>query len=94
MTLTCGQEWALAYERTNVPPMNKCPKCGHTWPDEKRAMGGKARWTGLTKLQRSAAARKFPQVRHGAGVTLQNRSNKRMLVDNFGFSPSPGKLRK
>ena len=43
--------------------MNKCPKCGHTWLDEKRALGGKARWTGLTKLQRSAAARKAAQVR-------------------------------
>jgi len=36
--------------------MNCCPKCGHTWHDEKRAKGGKARWKGKTKKQRSAAA--------------------------------------
>jgi len=36
--------------------MNKCPKCGHTWPDTKRASGGKARWRGLSKKQRSQAA--------------------------------------
>ena len=40
----------------NRHPMNKCPKCGHTWPDTKRASGGKARWRGLTKKQRSQAA--------------------------------------
>ncbi len=40
----------------NPQPMNKCPKCGHTWPDTKRASGGKARWRGLTKKQRSQAA--------------------------------------
>jgi hypothetical protein len=36
--------------------VNKCPKCGHEWPDNKRASGGKARWRGLTKKQRSQAA--------------------------------------
>ncbi len=43
--------------------MNKCPKCGHEWPDEKRAKGGKARWQGLTKEQRTAVARKAAQAR-------------------------------
>lgn len=37
--------------------MNKCPKCGHEWPDEKRAAGGKARWKGTKKADRSSAAR-------------------------------------
>lgn len=36
--------------------MNTCPKCGHCWPDEKRASGGKARWRGTTKAQRKRAA--------------------------------------
>jgi hypothetical protein len=36
--------------------MNTCPKCGHKWPDEKRAKGGKARWRGTTKIQRKKAA--------------------------------------
>jgi hypothetical protein len=31
----------------------KCPKCGHEWPDDKRAKGGKGRWKGITKKQRS-----------------------------------------
>jgi len=43
--------------------MNKCPKCGHVWPDDKRAKGGEARWQGTTKGQRTAAARKAAQVR-------------------------------
>jgi hypothetical protein len=33
--------------------MNKCPKCGHKWPDDGRAKGGKNRWKGMTKKQRS-----------------------------------------
>ena len=37
--------------------MNKCPKCGHEWPDEHRAAGGKARWKGTKKKDRSSAAR-------------------------------------
>ncbi len=37
--------------------MNKCPKCGHEWPDDKRAAGGKARWKGTKKKDRSSAAR-------------------------------------
>ena len=36
--------------------MNTCPKCGHSWPDDKRAKGGKARWRGTTKVQRKQAA--------------------------------------
>jgi hypothetical protein len=36
--------------------MNRCPSCGHEWRDTKRASGGKARWRGLTKEQRSKAA--------------------------------------
>lgn len=36
--------------------MNKCPKCGHEWPDDKRASGGKARWQGMSKAERAKAA--------------------------------------
>lgn len=36
--------------------VNKCPKCGHEWHDDKRAKGGKARWRGMTKTQRKRAA--------------------------------------
>jgi hypothetical protein len=36
--------------------VNKCPKCGHEWPDDKRAKGGKARWRGMSKAQRKRAA--------------------------------------
>lgn len=43
--------------------MNKCPKCGHTWPDKDRAKGGKARWKGTTKKTRSAAASKAAKAR-------------------------------
>ena len=43
--------------------MNKCPKCGHEWPDDKRAKGGKARWKGTTKKTRSAAAAKAAKAR-------------------------------
>jgi len=45
--------------------MNKCPKCGHVWPDDKRAKGGKARWLGVTKDQRTVAAKKAAQARWG-----------------------------
>ena len=45
--------------------MNKCPKCGHTWADDKRVKGGKARWQGVSKDQRTVAARKAAQVRWG-----------------------------
>ncbi len=43
--------------------MNKCPKCGHEWRDQKRASGGKARWRGLTKKQRSKAASEAAKAR-------------------------------
>lgn len=43
--------------------MNKCPKCGHEWPDDKRAAGGKARWKGVSKAQRKASAQKAAQAR-------------------------------
>lgn len=43
--------------------MNKCPSCGHQWPDDKRAKGGKARWKGTTKKTRSAAASKAAKAR-------------------------------
>ena len=43
--------------------MNQCPKCGHQWPDQKRASGGRARWSGMTPEQRSAAARKAAKAR-------------------------------
>jgi hypothetical protein len=33
--------------------MNKCPKCGHEWPAKNQAKGGKNRWKGMTKKQRS-----------------------------------------
>lgn len=34
----------------------KCPKCGHTWKSENQTAGGIARWSGMTKKQRKAAA--------------------------------------
>lgn len=43
--------------------MNKCPKCGHEWPDSKRASGGKARWRGMSKAQRKRAASDAAKVR-------------------------------
>jgi hypothetical protein len=33
--------------------MNKCPKCGHEYPAKNQAKGGKNRWKGMTKKQRS-----------------------------------------
>ena len=42
----------------------KCPKCGHEWKDEGRSKGGKARWKGKTKKERSDAARKAANARH------------------------------
>lgn len=43
--------------------MNKCPKCGHEWPDDKRAKGGKARWRGMSKTQRKQAASEAAKAR-------------------------------
>jgi hypothetical protein len=31
----------------------KCPKCGHEFPAKNQAKGGKSRWKGMTKKQRS-----------------------------------------
>jgi hypothetical protein len=31
----------------------KCPKCGHEYPAKNQAKGGKNRWKGMTKKQRS-----------------------------------------
>ena len=53
--------------------MNKCPKCGHEWPDKARAKGGKARWKGKTKKERSEAASKAAQARwSGSSAPLQS----------------------
>jgi hypothetical protein len=43
--------------------MNKCPKCGHKWPDEERAEGGKARWQGVPMAERATLARKAAKAR-------------------------------
>jgi len=43
--------------------MNKCPKCGHEWTDEKRAQGGKARWAGVAAEERKAIARNAANTR-------------------------------
>jgi hypothetical protein len=43
--------------------MNKCPKCGHEWPDDNRAKGGKNRWKGMTKKQRGEQAKKAADAR-------------------------------
>jgi hypothetical protein len=39
-----------------------CPKCGHPTSDMQRN-GGKARWSGVSKADRSAAMRKAVQAR-------------------------------
>jgi hypothetical protein len=31
----------------------KCPKCGHEWPAKNQVKGGKNRWKGMNKKQRS-----------------------------------------
>jgi hypothetical protein len=38
---------------------HKCPKCGHEWeaPSANQTKGGKARWKGTKKKDRSSAAR-------------------------------------
>lgn len=43
--------------------MNECPKCGHVWPDEKRASGGFARWKNINKKQRSKTMQKIAKMR-------------------------------
>ena len=51
--------------RTQPEPsrVNTCPKCGHQWPDEKRAKGGEARWRGMSKSQRKQAASQAAKAR-------------------------------
>lgn len=46
--------------------MNKCPQCGHEWPAENQKKGGKARWKGTTKTQRSKAASDAAKARWAA----------------------------
>jgi len=50
--------------------MNKCPHCGHEWPDDKRAAGGKARWRGVPKEQRKAAAKNAAKARWAKRTSL------------------------
>jgi hypothetical protein len=55
--------------------MNKCPKCGHEWPDEHRAAGGKARWKGTKKKDRSSAARAAALARWKTKKAAPGQSN-------------------
>jgi hypothetical protein len=48
----CGNRKLKAESRKSIT-MNKCPKCGHEWPAKNQAKGGKNRWKGMTKKQRS-----------------------------------------
>jgi hypothetical protein len=48
----CGNRKLKAESRKSIR-MNKCPKCGHEWPAKNQAKGGKNRWKGMTKKQRS-----------------------------------------
>ena len=41
-TLPISEEWKM-----------KCPKCGHEWPAKNQVKGGKNRWKGMNKKQRS-----------------------------------------
>lgn len=41
----------------------KCPKCGYTFKAENQAKGGKARWRGMNKKARSAAASEAAKAR-------------------------------
>jgi hypothetical protein len=43
--------------------MNKCPQCGHEWPDEKRARGGRTTASRLSPEQRRENARRAAQAR-------------------------------
>ena len=42
-----------------------CPKCGHEWeaPSANQQAGGKARWKGTKKKDRSAAAKASAEAR-------------------------------
>jgi DNA-directed RNA polymerase subunit M/transcription elongation factor TFIIS len=43
--------------------MNRCPKCGHEYPAKNQSKGGKNRWKGMTKKQRSEEAKKAADAR-------------------------------
>jgi hypothetical protein len=40
-----------------------CPKCGHNLTSDMQRNGGKARWAGVSKADRSAAMRKAVAAR-------------------------------
>ena len=63
--------------------MNKCPKCGHEWPDSKRASGGKARWRGMSKAQRKQAASNAAKARWA------NRPNDPSSATRLGDNQKP-----
>ena len=46
----------------------KCPHCGKTVPAENQVKGGKARWAGKTKSERSAIARNAAKARWAAKI--------------------------
>lgn len=43
--------------------MNKCPECGHEWPEDHQIKAGQARWSGVSKAERSEAAKKAAAAR-------------------------------
>jgi DNA-directed RNA polymerase subunit M/transcription elongation factor TFIIS len=55
--------------------MNKCPKCGHEYPAKNQAKGGKNRWKGLTKKQRSEEMKRV----RAKGISSANASDHRCL---------------
>lgn len=44
---------------------HRCPRCGHEWdePSANQKAGGKARWKGTKKKDRSAAAKAAAEAR-------------------------------
>lgn len=50
--------------------MNKCPKCGHEYPAKNQAKGGKSRWKGMTKKQRSEEMKRV----RAKGISSANES--------------------
>jgi hypothetical protein len=55
--------------------MNKCPKCGHEWPAKNQAKGGKSRWKGMTKKQRSEEMKRV----RAKGISSANVSDDRRM---------------
>jgi hypothetical protein len=53
----------------------KCPKCGHEWPAKNQAKGGKNRWKGMTKKQRSEEMKRV----RAKGISSANISRQRPL---------------